>query len=139
MATAKWGGSFMQPVPGQVGSGFGMRVHPIYRVRKMHTGVDIGAATGTPVKAADAGKVFYTGRRGGYGNTVMIDHGVDSRGRQIVTLYAHLSRITCKVGDTVARGQAIGAVGSTGISTGPHLHFEVRVNNEPVDPLKELR
>jgi len=136
--TGKWSGSFMQPVPGKVGSGFGMRVHPIYKVRKMHTGVDIGAATGTPIKAADDGKVFYTGRRGGYGLTVMIDHGVDSNGKQIVTLYAHMSHISCKAGDQVAQGQKIGEVGSTGISTGPHVHFEVRVDNTPVDPLKKL-
>ncbi len=118
------------PVNGRVGSGFGMRYHPILKRNRMHTGVDIGAPSGTPIAAAGAGEVIYAGWRGGYGNTVMIDHG---RGR--VTLYAHMSAIGVRAGQIVSRGQTIGRVGSTGLSTGPHLHYELRINGTPVNPL----
>ncbi|OPZ88138.1 MAG: Murein hydrolase activator EnvC precursor [bacterium ADurb.Bin429] len=118
------------PVNGRVGSRFGMRYHPILKRKRMHTGVDIGAPSGTPIHAAGAGEVIYAGWRGGYGNTVMIDHG---RGR--VTLYAHMSSIGVRVGRVVSRGQTIGRVGSTGLSTGPHLHYELRINGTPVNPL----
>lgn len=128
-----WKGPFNKPCSGTITSGFGTRSHPIYGVKKMHTGVDISAPKGTAIKAAGNGKVIYTGRRGGYGKTVIVDHG-NSR----MTLYAHMSRITCDAGDEVGTSTKLGEVGSTGVSTGNHLHFEVRINGEPVDPMKEL-
>ncbi|MBN2083073.1 peptidoglycan DD-metalloendopeptidase family protein [bacterium] len=128
-----WTGSFKKPCPGGITSGFGMRKHPIYGVKKMHTGVDISAPEGTAIMAAGEGKVIFTGRKSGYGKTVIIDHG-----NKRVTLYAHMSRITCDAGQHVTTSTKIGEVGSTGISTGNHLHFEVRIDGEPVDPLKEL-
>jgi murein DD-endopeptidase MepM/ murein hydrolase activator NlpD len=128
-----WSGTFTKPAPGTITSGFGMRVHPVYRTTRMHTGVDISAPKGTTIKAAGKGKVIYTGRRGGYGKTVIIDHGSNH-----TTLYAHMSKITCDAGDLVNTGTKIGEVGSTGIATGNHCHFEVRVDGEPVDPMKKL-
>lgn len=128
-----WAGSFIKPCPGQITSGFGYRKHPIYGVKKMHTGVDIGAPHGTTVKAAGNGKVIFAGWKGSYGKAVMIDHG-----NKRVTLYGHLSKITCKQGEVVTTSTKIGEVGSTGLSTGNHLHFEVRINGEPVNPLKSL-
>lgn len=125
-----WTSKFLKPCSGEITSGFGYRVHPIFGVRKMHTGVDIANQTGTPVKAAGDGKVIETARERGYGNMVLIDHG---KGR--TTLYGHLSSIDCKSGDLVQAGDVIGKVGSTGFATGPHLHFEVRINGDPVDPL----
>jgi murein DD-endopeptidase MepM/ murein hydrolase activator NlpD len=132
-----WTGSFAKPCPGGISSGFGMRIHPIYKRRQMHTGVDIKAPSGTSVKAAGQGKVIYTGRRGGYGLCVMVDHGIKN-GKRRVTLYAHLSKITCDAGDSVNTNSVIGKVGTTGTSTGPHLHFEVRLDGEPVDPMKAM-
>jgi peptidoglycan DL-endopeptidase CwlO len=126
----KWPGKFAAPCPGPVTSGFGVRVHPISKVRKRHTGVDIGAGYGTRVNSAGDGKVIMTSWNGGYGNCVMVDHG---GGR--ATLYGHLSSITCKSGQDIKKGQEVGKVGSTGYSTGPHLHFEVRINGTPVNPL----
>lgn len=125
-----WTSKFLKPCSGEITSGFGYRVHPIFGVRKMHTGVDIANQTGTPVKAAGDGKVIETGRERGYGNMILIDHG---KGR--ATLYGHLSEIDCKAGQLVKAGDVIGKVGSTGFATGPHLHFEVRINGDPVDPL----
>jgi murein DD-endopeptidase MepM/ murein hydrolase activator NlpD len=125
-----WRGSFMRPVYGGVTSGFGYRMHPILQVRKMHTGVDISAGTGTPIHAADAGTVIWSGRRGGYGLCVFIDHGGG-----MSTVYGHCSRLGCRVGQEVSKGDVVGYVGSTGLSTGPHLHFEVRRNGTPVNPL----
>jgi murein DD-endopeptidase MepM/ murein hydrolase activator NlpD len=121
------------PVKGEVTSGFGYRIHPIFGVRKMHTGIDIDADTGASIRAASAGTVVSAGWRGGYGKCVIIQH---SGG--LATLYAHQSAIMVSVGETVKRGEIIGEVGSTGYSTGPHLHFEVRVNGSPVDPLGYL-
>ncbi len=126
----KWSGRFVRPVPGPITSGFGMRMHPILHYRRMHTGVDMRASYGTPIKAAAAGMVVYAGWRGGYGKCVIIDHGSG-----IATLYAHMSRISVRRGQVVKAGQIIGRVGSTGLSTGPHLHFEVRKFGRPVDPL----
>jgi murein DD-endopeptidase MepM/ murein hydrolase activator NlpD len=121
------------PVAGPITSGFGMRVHPILQTQRMHTGIDFGASTGTPIKAAADGVVVVAGPRGGYGNTVILDHG-----NALATLYAHQSRIVVAEGQTVAKGTTVGYVGSTGLATGPHLHFEVRVNGNPVDPMKYL-
>jgi murein DD-endopeptidase MepM/ murein hydrolase activator NlpD len=125
-----WRGSFMRPVEGAITSGFGYRMHPILGVRKMHTGVDIRASTGTPIKAGDAGTVVWSGSRGGYGLCVIIDHGGG-----MATVYGHCSRLAVSVGREVKKGQVVGYVGSTGLSTGPHLHFEVRRNGTPVNPL----
>jgi murein DD-endopeptidase MepM/ murein hydrolase activator NlpD len=130
----KWSGSFKQPCPGTITSGFGMRKHPILKRQKMHTGVDISAPEGTRVNAAGEGKVINASRMGGYGKCVMLDHG---GGR--VTLYAHLSRISVSNGEVVEAGAKIGEVGSTGLSTGNHLHFEVRIDGDPVNPLKQIK
>jgi len=129
-AEQRWSGRFIRPVSGRLTSGFGMRVHPIFRVRKMHTGIDISAPAGTPIRAADSGVVVEAGYLRGYGYTVIIDHGGG-----VATLYAHCSALLVAVGQEVQRGQVIARVGSTGYSTGPHLHFEVRVNGEPVNPM----
>lgn len=127
-------GRFTWPAGGRVTSGFGTRVHPIYHVRKTHHGVDFGPGHGASVVAADTGVVLFSGWYDGYGKIVMIDHGAD-----LVTLYGHLSRFSVGAGDRVTRGQLVGHVGSTGLSTGPHLHFEVRRNGTPVNPLGYLR
>jgi murein DD-endopeptidase MepM/ murein hydrolase activator NlpD len=133
--TGKYAGTLHWPTPGhtRVSSPFGMRMHPILHVRKMHTGIDISAPSGATIVAAGNGKVIYAGRNGGYGNFTMIDHG-----NGLVTCYAHQSRITVSKGQHVSAGQTIGKVGSTGLSTGPHLHFEVRVNGTPRNPLSYL-
>lgn len=122
-------GRFIRPVSGRQSSGFGYRTHPISGGRKMHTGIDIAAGSGTPIKAAGSGKVITSSYIRGYGNTIVIDHGGG-----ISTLYGHCSRLYAKVGQSVKTGERIAAVGSTGNSTGPHLHFEVRVNGKPVNP-----
>ncbi len=126
-------GVLARPVDAPITSTFGPRLHPILGTVRMHTGVDFGAAAGTPIHAASPGTVIWAGARGGYGNTVIIDHG-----GTLATLYAHQSRVAVKEGQAVERGQTVGYVGSTGLSTGPHLHFEVRVNGNPVDPLRYL-
>lgn len=122
-----------RPVPGAVVSPFGPRFHPILHYTRMHTGDDMSAGTGTPIRACRAGTVVISGGQGGYGNAVVIDHGGN-----MATLYAHQSRIVAPVGATVAAGDVIGYVGSTGMSTGPHLHFEVRLSGNPVDPASYL-
>jgi murein DD-endopeptidase MepM/ murein hydrolase activator NlpD len=122
------------PIPGApITSTFGMRFDPILETNSMHTGVDFGAAMGTPIHAAADGVVVFAGVRGGYGNCTIIDHG-----NSLATLYGHQSVIGVSVGQKVKKGQVIGKVGSTGMSTGPHLHFEVRVNGNPVNPLLYL-
>jgi murein DD-endopeptidase MepM/ murein hydrolase activator NlpD len=121
---------FIWPVNGPVTSGFGPRSHPIYGGTRMHTGVDIAASQGTPIKAAGDGVVKMAGWNGGYGNWTLVDHGGG-----LATGYGHQSRIAVSVGQHVSTGQVIGYVGSTGASTGPHLHWEVRVNGNPVDPM----
>ncbi|MGB9877463.1 MAG: murein hydrolase activator EnvC family protein [bacterium] len=128
-----WKGGFIYPLRGKLTSRFGMRTHPIYHITKMHTGIDLSAPSGTPIKAAAGGEVVYAGWWGGYGNVVIIDHGGG-----ISTLYAHCSAIYVRKGQKVSQGEVIAAVGSTGLSTGPHLHFEVRKNGKPVDPLGYL-
>ena len=115
------------PVSGPVTSGFG------WRWGRMHEGIDIAVPTGTPVAAAASGRVIYAGWMGGYGNLVVIDHGGG-----IATAYGHNSSIAVGNGSSVSQGQTISYAGSTGHSTGPHVHFEVRVNGSPVDPLGYL-
>lgn len=123
------------PVAGEVSSPFGMRLSPWRRGRHLHTGVDIRARTGTPVRTSAAGTVVFAGRdSGGYGTTVVVDHGGD-----VKTLYGHLSGIYVRTGQRIPRGTVVGAVGSTGRSTGAHLHFEVRIGNVPVDPMLYLK
>jgi murein DD-endopeptidase MepM/ murein hydrolase activator NlpD len=123
----------VRPVAGAISSGFGERVHPILGTSRMHNGVDMNAAQSDPIKAAASGKVILSGVKGGFGNTVMIDHGGG-----MVTLYAHQSKLGVSVGQKVEAGQTIGYIGSTGLSTGPHLHFEVRINGTPRNPAKYL-
>lgn len=127
-------GSFLKPIGGGITSPFGWRVHPIFKSRTFHSGVDIGGPNGGTIKASNAGKVIYSGWYGGYGKVVILDHGVVN-GRPTTTLYAHMSSIAVAKGQTVAKGQAIGREGSTGYSTGPHCHFEVRINGSPNNPL----
>jgi murein DD-endopeptidase MepM/ murein hydrolase activator NlpD len=123
------GFDLLEPLEGRIGSRFGPRLHPILGFVRMHQGVDIGASVGTPVRAGGPGKVLRAGDAGAYGTLVTIDHGDSSE-----TRYAHLSKSLVEPGETVLRGQIIGEVGNTGLSTGPHLHFELRVDGIPVDP-----
>ena len=125
------GGKFAWPSASstRITSEFGYRIHPILKVKKLHTGMDIGAAAGTKVLAANSGTVIKAGWNNSYGNVVMIDHG-----DKIVTLYAHNSKLLVSTGDVVSKGQSIALVGSTGQSTGPHIHFEVRVDGQYKDP-----
>jgi len=127
-------GTFSWPASGPITDPFGMRMHPITHQWKMHSGMDIGAPMGSTITAAAGGKIIYAGWEGGYGNTIIIDHGGNTS-----TLYGHCSQLFVSEGQEVQRGQAIGAVGSTGESTGPHLHFEIRINGVPVDPAPRLR
>ena len=120
-------------------SPYGSRLHPIQGVIKNHDGIDIGGSTGDPIYAAADGIVIYSQfNTGGYGNMVMIDHGLNSDGVKIVTLYAHGDKLLKNVGDTVKQGDIIMEMGSTGNSTGPHVHFEVRENGTHVDPKNYL-
>lgn len=127
-------GSFGWPVSGPITSPFGLRSNPFGSGLEMHPGIDIGAPMGATIAAAAGGRVIFAGSYGGYGNAVIIDHGGATS-----TLYGHCSQIFVAEGQDVQRGQAIGAVGMTGRATGPHLHFEVRVNGIPVDPISRLR
>ena len=121
--------AFLMPLRGPVTSRFGFRRHPIFRLRQFHQGLDIAAPRGSPVAAAFGGKVLFTGWYGGYGKLVILDHG-----QGFSSLYGHLSAILVKPGQSVARGEIVGRVGSTGYSTGPHLHYEIRQNGRPVNP-----
>jgi len=127
-------GKFAWPVAGRIQSGFGNRYHPIFGYNRFHSGIDIVASYGTLVKAADGGQVIQAGYFGGYGYSVMLYHGGG-----FATWYAHLSSINVSMGQFVQRGQVIGLVGSTGWTTGPHLHFEVRINGAPQNPLAYLQ
>lgn len=126
-------GAFIYPVNGPVTSAFGYRIHPITGTTRLHTGMDFGVGYGVPVHAADNGVVIHAGWYGGYGNCVIIDHGGG-----FTTLYAHASALCVSYGQTVKQGQVVSKVGSTGFSTGPHLHFEVRYNGVPIDPMSRL-
>jgi murein DD-endopeptidase MepM/ murein hydrolase activator NlpD len=118
-----------EPVARTESSGYGWREDPINRRAKFHHGTDYRGKRGTPVLAAGNGSVIFAGRRGGYGRVVFIDHG-----NGVITRYAHLNRIDVKVGDTLAAGQQLGQLGSSGRTTGAHLHFEVRLTGRSVDP-----
>ena len=122
-------GQMMYPVIGPITSNFGYRVHPILGYEKYHSGMDFGVDYGSLIYAADGGTVIFSGWYGGYGNAVIISHG-----NSLSTLYGHASELYVVEGQAVQKGQPIAAVGSTGFSTGPHLHFEVRASGEPVDP-----
>ncbi len=131
-------GNLSMPLKASITSPFGWRRHPIFGVRKFHTGIDLAGPNRSPIRAADSGSVLFTGWYGGYGKVVIISHG-NSHGDDMATLYAHLSRAGVSVGDNVNKGDVIGYEGTTGFSTGPHLHFEVRVNGKPNNPLNYLR
>ena len=126
-------GAMIWPISGEITSPFGWRVHPITGDSRFHSGIDIAGDYGDPIRAAAAGTVIYAGWISGYGNAVIIDHGGG-----VTTLYGHNQSLAVSEGQTVAQGQVISYCGSTGNSTGPHCHFEVRVNGEPVSPLSYL-
>jgi len=130
------GGKMAWPVPGytRISSPYGYRIHPIFKTKKLHTGIDIPAPTGTSIIAGSEGIVIFAGTLGGYGKAVMIDHGSG-----IVTLYGHNSSLVVKEGQDVKRGDTISKAGSTGYSTGPHLHFEVRKDGAYQDPMPWLK
>ena len=126
-------GRFIWPVKGPITSPFGMRINPITHKYSGHTGIDIGVPYSTPIDAADGGTVIFAGWNVAYGNMTVIDHGGG-----FSTMYAHQSKQLVAVGGHVTQGQIIGYIGTTGWSTGPHLHFEIRVNGVPVNPMKYL-
>lgn len=128
---------FIYPISGPITSPFGWRTHPIFKSRIFHSGIDIGGPNGGAIKASNDGKVIFSGWYGGYGKVVILDHGVIN-GQPITTLYAHMSTILVSNGQMVKKGQQIGKEGSTGYSTGPHCHFEVRVNGKPTNPLNYI-
>ena len=125
-------GAFSWPAPASynITSPYGYRIHPVYKTRKFHSGIDIGAGYGTAVVAANGGTVTMAGWNGGYGNCIVIDHGGG-----LATLYGHLSSMSVSRGASVSKGQQIGKIGSTGVSTGPHLHFEALKNGSTTDPM----
>jgi murein DD-endopeptidase MepM/ murein hydrolase activator NlpD len=131
------GGRLMMPVSGWKTSDYGSRYDPYYRVWQLHAGTDIAAGGGTPIHAAADGRVIRAGWAGGYGNYTCISHG-KLGGRWFQTCYGHQSSMLVRVGDRVRRGEVIGRVGTTGASTGYHLHFETRFDGEPRDPLNYL-
>ena len=133
------GGSFQysslnMPVSGTISSGYGMRIHPIKKIKKFHSGVDIAAPEGTAINSVAAGTVVFSGTQKGYGKVIIVDHG-----EGFTTKYAHCSYINAKKGDIITAGQQIAEVGSTGASTGPHCHYEVNKNGQPVNPMKYFK
>jgi murein DD-endopeptidase MepM/ murein hydrolase activator NlpD len=127
-------GALLWPVAGPISSPFGYRMHPVYHRMILHAGIDIAVATGTTTVAAASGRVIVAGYEGDCGNMVAIDHGGG-----LSTIYCHFSQIFVGVGQEVQRGQAIGAAGATGDATGPHVHFQVDLHGQPVDPMGYLR
>ena len=124
---------FIWPVEGRITSGFNWRTHPVSNERQFHNGIDIAVPRGRSIKAARSGEVLSSGWIRGYGKTVTIDHG-----NGVVTLYAHNSKLEVRQGERVSQGQQIALSGSTGLSTGPHLHFEIRIDGDPVNPKEYL-
>jgi len=125
---------YVRPVSGRISSPYGYRIHPIYGVKKMHTGVDYAASQGTPVVSVKSGTVILRKYNSSYGNYIIVDHGGG-----VSSLYAHLSGFAISYGQSVKQGQTIGYIGSTGASTGPHLHFEIRINGNHVNPANYVR
>ncbi len=130
-------GGFMKPIGGRITSPFGWRTHPIFKSRTFHSGVDIGGPNYGSIRASNSGRVIYSGWYGGYGKVVIIDHGTVN-GKPTTTLYAHMSSTKVSAGQSVSKGQVIGLEGTTGYSTGPHCHFEVRINGKPNNPLNYI-
>jgi murein DD-endopeptidase MepM/ murein hydrolase activator NlpD len=124
---------FVWPVRGRISSPYGWRVHPVYKNRQFHGGIDIVAPVGTSVRAAAAGKVIRSGYMGAFGYGVVIDHG-----RGVTTWYGHNSRLSVKVGEKVKQGQVIARSGNSGITTGPHVDFRIKVDGDTVNPIKWL-
>ncbi len=129
------GGALLWPVPGvtRITSQYGYRIHPVYKTKKFHSGIDIGAGYGLNIVASADGVVTLATTNGGYGKCIIINHGSG-----LTTLYGHCSTLLVSKGDSVKKGQVIAKVGSTGVSTGPHLHYEVRVNGATTDPLSKV-
>jgi murein DD-endopeptidase MepM/ murein hydrolase activator NlpD len=123
------GSGWVKPTNGWLSSGFGNRIHPIYRTPRLHAGVDLAAPTGTPIIASRGGTVTFVGWMSGYGQTVIVFHG-----NSTATLYAHMSAFAVADGQYIAQGGRLGSVGMTGTATGPHLHFEVRIGGIPQNP-----
>ncbi len=134
--------SFIKPVIGYISSNYGWRRHPVFKSRRFHSGVDIAGRNRSSIKAANQGKVIYSGWYGGYGKVVIVDHGTMSQNmyggrytkKKFSTLYAHMYNTAVKKGDYVRKGQVVGYEGTTGYSTGPHLHFEIRINGKHTNP-----
>lgn len=131
--TVQVASGFIKPIQGPITSPFGYRTHPIFNSRTFHSGIDIGGPNLGAIKASNSGKVIYSGWYGGYGKVVILEHGIVN-GKPITTLYAHMNSIAVTNGQRVTKGQTLGYEGSTGYSTGPHCHFEVRVNGQPNNP-----
>lgn len=128
---------FIKPIQGRITSPFGWRTHPIFNSRSFHSGIDIGGPNLGAIRASNSGKVIYSGWYGGYGKVVILEHGIVN-GKPITTLYAHMNSIAVSNGTKVTKGQVLGYEGTTGYSTGPHCHFEVRVNGQPNNPLNYI-
>lgn len=128
---------FVKPISGRITSPFGWRTHPIFNSRTFHSGVDIGGPNYGNIRASNSGKVIYSGWYGGYGKVVIVDHGTIN-GHPMTTLYAHMSTIKVKQGQYVNQGDVLGLEGTTGYSTGPHCHFEVRINGKPNNPMNYI-
>lgn len=126
--------ALLKPVEGKITSRYGNRLHPVLGITRHHDGIDIGCGVGTPIKAVLAGTIRMAGWGGGYGRMIEVSH----KSNDMISRYAHLSKITVKPGQRVARGQIIGYSGNTGLSTGPHLHFELFQHGQVVDPSKML-
>ena len=135
--TVQVASGFIKPIQGRITSPFGWRTHPIFNSRSFHSGVDIGGPNLGAIRASNSGKVIYSGWYGGYGKVVILEHGMVN-GKPITTLYAHMNSIAVSNGTKVTKGQVIGYEGTTGYSTGPHCHFEVRVNGQPNNPLNYI-
>jgi len=136
-ASIKVSSGFIKPIAGAITSPFGWRTHPIFKSRSFHSGIDIGGQYRAAIKASNSGKVIYSGWYGGYGKVVIVDHG-SINGKPMTTLYAHMDSISVSNGQYVNKGQVLGLEGTTGYSTGPHCHFEVRINGQPNNPLNYI-